>query len=325
MRYNEPFRYFDAFAGIGGFALGISKAHSNTFGTSAVCVGYSEVNKYATSVYERHFREHKNYGDITKVDTRELPNFDILTGGTPCQSFSQAGQRLGFEDTRGTLFFEFARILNDKKPSYFVFENVEGLVTHKNGRSFRTIVRTLDEVGYDLQWQILNTEWHGLPQRRKRIFIIGNLRGKSRPQVFPIGESAELFEERKEKEPIVAGTWRTHLDGRGFRAISGSISPTIPARAREDGSGQPVILVPISSYHGDTSNLAIHEGKLIRRLTPLECERLQGFPDLFTLKGSDGVEISDAQRYKLLGNAVTVSVIEEIFSKLFEKIGKGNI
>lgn len=323
MTYNKAFSYFDAFSGIGGFALGINQAHKNVFGKEAICAGYSEVNKYATSVYERYFREHKNYGDITEINTGELPDFDILTAGFPCQPFSITGKRGGFEDTRGTLFFELARILKDKRPSYFVFENVEGLVSHKNGRSFGVIIKTLDEVGYDLQWQVLNTEWHGLPQRRKRIFIVGNLRGRPRPQVFPIGKSTELFEERD--EGITVGTWRTHLDGRGFRAISGSVSPTIPARAREDGSGQPVILVPIESYHGDITNLAIHDGKLIRRLTPLECERLQGFPDLFTLKGSDNVVISDAQRYKLLGNAVTVRVIEDIFSKLFEAIRKDRI
>lgn len=323
MTHDKAFSYFDAFSGIGGFALGINKAHKNVFGKEAICVGHSEVNKYATSVYERHFKEHKGYGDITEINTGELPDFDILTAGFPCQPFSITGKRGGFEDTRGTLFFELARILKDKRPSYFVFENVEGLVSHKNGRSFGVIIKTLDEVGYDLQWQVLNTEWHGLPQRRKRIFIVGNLRGKSRPQVFPIGKSTELFEERD--EGITVGTWRTHLDGRGFRAISGSVSPTIPARAREDGSGQPVILVPIESYHGDITNLAIHDGKLIRRLTPLECERLQGFPDLFTLKGSDNVVISDAQRYKLLGNAVTVRVIEDIFSKLFEAIRKDRI
>lgn len=150
------------------------------------CVGFSEIDKYAVQVYKKHFPTHKPYGDITKINASELPDFDLLVGGFPCQAFSIAGKRRGFEDTRGTLFFEIARILRDKKPRLFLLENVKGLLSHDNGKTFRTIIATLDELGYDLQWQVLNSKNFGVPQNRERVFIIGNRRGTERPNVFPL-------------------------------------------------------------------------------------------------------------------------------------------
>lgn len=333
-------RYFDAFAGIGGFALGIQNAYKKSrFRTSInnrrmsytegkqvraelLCVGYSEIDKYASSVYERHFPEHKTYGDITKINTNELPEFDILVGGFPCQTFSIAGKRAGFEDTRGTLFFELARLLRDKQPSYCVFENVKGLISHDNGRTFRTIIETLDGIGYDLQWEVLNSKYFGVPQNRERIFIIGNLRGRPRPEVFPIGGSNQediVLPSRRVYDPdglaptIPTGTgggvMPKILSPQVSRSESGrkvhheitDIAPTIRATQYKSGDNQPKVT----------------NGSRIRRLTPLECERLQAFPDHWTLHGKDGEQISDTQRYKTLGNAVTVNVVEAIFEKLF--------
>lgn len=176
-------KFFEAFAGIGGFHEGIIRANPN-----AECVGYSEIDKYACAIYEKRYPGVKNYGNIRDIKTSELPTFDLLVGGFPCQSFSIAGKRLGFEDTRGTLFFELARILNDCRTSYFCFENVRGLVSHDKGRTFKTIIETLDELGYDLQWQVVNSSNY-VPQNRERIFIVGNLRGQTRPEVFPFGEN----------------------------------------------------------------------------------------------------------------------------------------
>lgn len=175
-------KYFSTFSGIAGFELGIEKACPE-----AVCVGYSEIDKYADAIYKYHFKEVKNYGDITKINEYELPDFDLLVGGFPCQAFSIAGKRRGFEDTRGTLFFDLARILQAKRPRLFIFENVKGLLSHDGGNTFRTIVTTLDELGYDVQWQVLNSKNFGVPQNRERIIIVGNLRGTPRPEVFPIG------------------------------------------------------------------------------------------------------------------------------------------
>jgi len=172
-------KYLSTFSGIGGFELGIGPNHE--------CVGYSEIDKYASAIYQKHFPEHKNYGDITKIVAEELPDFDLLVGGFPCQAFSIAGKRGGFEDTRGTMFFELARILRAKQPRLFVFENVKGLLSHDGGKSFATIIQTLDELGYDCQWQVLNSKNHGVPQNRERVFIIGHLRGTPRPEVFPFG------------------------------------------------------------------------------------------------------------------------------------------
>ena len=349
-----------------------------------LCVGYSEIDKYASAIFERHYpttHNFKNHGDITKIDPKNLPDFDLLVGGFPCQAFSVAGRRGGFDDTRGTMFFELARIAREKQPRLLLFENVRGLLSHDKGDTFRTIITTLDELGYDCQWQVLNSKNHGVPQNRERVFIVGHLRGTSRPEVFPLGEneadSAEGDEQEQGRETsttltgrnasgtnargtyvVEAGTYRTHKDGRGFRKTASGLSPTIPARAREDGSGQPCIRVPEATKQGyavaeegDSINLQTPRSKTrrgrvgkqeastldtsmqqytidaknshIRRLTPVECERLQGFPDGWTKYGDPKLGngwsktlISDTQRYKCLGNAVTVNVIRDIMLKL---------
>lgn len=328
-------KYLSLFSGIGGFELGIQQAYvaiSNTkreeqrrlekqqpnalldwyrTATQPVCIGYSEIDKYAVQIYSKHFN-HTNYGDITKIIADELPDFDLLCGGFPCQSFSIAGKRGGFADTRGTLFFDIARLLKVKRPRLLLLENVKGLLSHDNGRTFKIIITTLTELGYDLQWQVLNSKNFGVPQNRERVFIAGHLRGEPRSEVFPIGISQEEhFNEANEQRctstltgrgaggsnrrgNYVVGTLRTHKEGKGFRKVKSGFSPTIPARAREDGSGQPVI-----SSHSE-----------IRRLTPKECERLQGFPNGWT----EGV--NDTQRYKCLGNAVTVNVIQAIMERI---------
>src|SRR3990167_8549401 len=199
-------KYLSLFSGIGGFELGIQQAYDNRGflqgkttedvpdnstnikgrQTRATCIGYSEIDKYAIKIYERHFPEHKNYGDITKMDTATLPEFDLVVGGFPCQSFSIAGKRGGFSDTRGTLFFEIARIVKAKQPRLLLLENVKGLLSHDKGATSYTIISTLDELGYDLQWQVLNSKNHGVPQNRERVFIVGHLRGTPRPEVFPL-------------------------------------------------------------------------------------------------------------------------------------------
>ena len=160
--------------------------HSTRSKGYPVCIGFSEIDKYASQIYQKHFPNHINYGDITKIDAGSLPDFDLLVGGFPCQAFSIAGKRGGFEDTRGTLFFEIARIVRKKQPRLLVLENVKGLLSHDQGRTFRTIIITLDELGYDCQWQVLNSKNHGVPQNRERVFIIGNRRGTRRPNVFPL-------------------------------------------------------------------------------------------------------------------------------------------
>jgi DNA (cytosine-5)-methyltransferase 1 len=335
-------RYFSTFSGIGGFELGIINAihnlrpiqqdspvrtgehdYAKDKSLEWECVGYSEIDKYAIQIYQKHFPDHKQYGDITKINAEELPDFDLLVGGFPCQAFSIAGKRRGFEDTRGTLFFELARILRAKQPRLFVFENVKGLLSHSDGQTFRTIIATLDELGYDLQWQVLNSKNHGVPQNRERIFIIGHLRGTPRPKVFPFGESNP-----RDLEQIIGGgqgnrvygsggvsvTLASQAGGRG--AKTGLYTPAIRATCYKKGDNDTLVAKTVrtggrSSPHGSKQNWDSYEiNGTIRRLTPTECERLQGFPDGWT----EG--ISDSQRYKCLGNAVTTNVIADIIERL---------
>jgi len=374
-------KYFSMFSGIGGFELGIERATKSlgwiqqenkerqdsrsiegkrNRSNEWECVGFSEIDKYAIQTYLKHFPDHKNYGDATKIIPRELPDFDILCGGFPCQSFSIAGKRLGFEDTRGTLFFDIARIVKVKRPQYLFLENVKGLLNHDGGRTFATILATLDELGYNAEWQLFNSKHFGVPQNRERVFIIGHLRGSGGRQVFPIRESnietkitngkitnasnrefgfkecspALLTRDYKEPKIVKCGTLRTHKEGKGFREVKLGLCPTIPARAREDGSGQPVVevravLTPdrlnkrqngkrfkeggeemFTLTGQDQHGVAMKDR--IRRLTPTECARLQSFPDKWCN------DLSDTQAYKCYGNAVTVNVIEAIIKKMVE-------
>lgn len=304
-------KYFSMFSGIGGFELGIQNAYSKVAGLAdapqvevladdstnhqsqyggqpPTCVGYSEIDKYAINTYEEHFT-HDNYGDATKINPRDLPDFDLLVGGFPCQAFSVAGKRLGFNDTRGTLFFDIARILAEKRPRHLVLENVKGLLSHDGGKTFQTIIGVLADLGYFVEWQVLNSKDFGVPQNRERVFIVGHLGGEPRRKVFPIFGTDS-------KDIIVSGvldteTWRKrHEQIRRFHSVEG-LSPTIPT-----GTGGGVMT-------------KIEVKPRIRRLTPLECERLQGFPDGWTVG-------SDTQRYKQCGNAVTVNVVAAVIGAL---------
>ncbi len=168
------------------------------------CVGFSENDKYASELLAKKWPAIKNWGDCTKINPNELPDFDMLCGGFPCQAFSIAGKRRGFEDTRGTLFFEITRIVKAKRPKIVFLENVKGLLNHDKGKTFRTIIQTLSELGYDVQWMVLNSKFFGVPQNRERVFIIGSLRGTSRPEILPFGnnfkESCKKSEKRLELE-----------------------------------------------------------------------------------------------------------------------------
>jgi len=298
-------KYFSMFSGIGGFEYGIQKCslenlaptanrkkttettrdsqrqcsqHHNEHTNRFTCVGFSEVDKYATQIYKKHFN-HKEYGDVSKINWGSVEGFEILVGGFPCQAFSIAGNRKGFADTRGTLFFEIARCLKEKQPRLCVLENVKGLLSHDKGKTFGVILAALAEVGYDVQWQVLNSKNFGVPQNRERVFIIGHLRGTSRPEVFPIGEGNS----QNEKVFPTSSTELAHSTGKNFMP--------------------------------KCCELLQEMGIKLRRLTPTECERLQGFPDGWTSEGVDGA-ISDTQRYKCLGNAVTTNVISAIFEKI---------
>jgi len=323
------------------------------FGQYPTCIGYSEVDKYAVQIYERHFgnqgwstlqrvewgsirpdgdkpnaqggnneqsktrgdrveqqpqdnrKGHKNYGDCTKINWSTVEDFDLLVGGFPCQAFSIAGKRGGFKDTRGTLFFEIARCLKEKQPCLFLLENVKGLLSHDKGTTFLTILTTLDELGYDCQWQVLNSKNFGVPQNRERVFIVGHLRGTSRPEVFPIGEG---FQENN-------GEVSKTINSSDWLGLNRNQEQTmIYQRPHGFNKGNLKEKPSLRSSCFDKNDFLLN-GTFIRRLTPTECERLQGFPDGWT----EG--ISDTQRYKCLGNAVTVNVIEAIMERILTKRG----
>ncbi len=328
-----------------------------------LCIGYSEIDKYASAIYQSHYPTHHNYGDITKIDATTLPDFDLLVGGFPCQAFSIAGKRLGFDDTRGTLFFEVARILKEKQPRNFVLENVKGLLSHDGGRTFKTIISTLAELGYGVEWQVLNSKDFGVPQNRERVYIVGHLGGFSGSKVFPITEDGGQTDElprhiantltRRYEGAQAVGTYigEGELNAQETRPVVRIREATKKGYA-EATVGQAINLsVPNSkTRRGRVSDVAqtldtgMQQHTLtpqggVRRLTPTECERLQGFPDGWTKMGifcsaecqctdSDGkidgkhfqscyAQVSDTQRYKCLGNAVTTNVVEAVIRRLF--------
>lgn len=298
--FKQKLRICELFAGIGGFRLGIEQA-LGTENTDFVYV--SEWDKYAAQTYEKNFSWKPDTRDIKLVSTTEIPDHDLLCGGFPCQSFSIAGKRGGFNDTRGTMFFEVARIVKDKRPTYLLLENVKGLLSHDNGRTFETIMRTLNELGYECQWQVLNSKNFGVAQNRERVFIIGNLRGKSRPKIFPItGDDTESIKQRQE----VCATLKSRYPGDWNGNYIARQPLKFLQRNQKNITGDYVYTIDSANTGGLNVNGSI------RRLTPTECLRLQGFPDTwFDVEG-----LSDTQKYKQVGNAVTVPVVMAIMVRM---------
>nr|DAX67691.1 MAG TPA: Cytosine specific methyltransferase [Caudoviricetes sp.] len=381
-------KFLDLFAGIGGFRLGMESAGHE-------CVGFCEIDKYARASYKAiHNTEGEiELHDITRVtdeSIRGIGSVDIICGGFPCQAFSIAGNRRGFEDTRGTLFFEIARFASILRPKYLFLENVRGLLNHDKGNTFEIILSALDELGYNVEWQVLNSKNFGVPQNRERVFIIGHLRGGGGRKVFPIsGDGATITCEqpkinkvgnirRKEKsqsgdvvsvdslaptlcstttqkDPLKVlieneikqfGVLQPNYNQSGVVYEVDGISPTI--RAYQGGGLEPKIRVKEATSKGyaeaevgDSVNLSHPNSKTrrgrvgkqvantllteesqgviepdfrIRKLTPLECWRLQGFPDWAFDKAQE--VNSNSQLYKQAGNSVTVNVIAEIAKEL---------
>ena len=367
-------KLLDLFSGIGGFHKGFEKA-----GFEFDWVGFSDIDKYASAVYKYRYPDAKELGDITSIrPERDLPdNIDILCGGFPCQAFSVAGRRKGFEDTRGTLFFEIARILRhfkdtEKPIPYFVLENVKGLLSHDDGRTFAIIYRVLTDIGYTVECQLLNTRWV-LPQNRERIYIVGHIGRGSGCKVFPIGESGQVSYNRNTevastlqhpghsggnykgmnmintglkqigvigKDTIAtrvydsSGISTTLTDGGGMGAKTGLyqvkdvLTPDRKEKRQNDRrmkeDGEPMFTLNTQDQHGVMVKEVTKKGyadrkTAIRRLTPVECMRLQGFPDDWNEKGmmdDKVVDMSDTQRYKQAGNAVSVPIVSMVAERI---------
>jgi DNA (cytosine-5)-methyltransferase 1 len=368
----------DLFSGIGGFHKGFAEA-----GWEFDWIGFSEIDKHASSVYRYRYPEAVEIGDITVIrPERDLPDkLTVLCGGFPCQSFSIAGARGSFSDTRGTLFFEIARILSyyrdkgDPVP-YFLLENVKGLYSAGDYTAFATIYGVLAELGYNVECSLENTKYY-LPQNRERIYIAGYIGDRGSGQIFPLGESNSSDRDKSGKGVTVScidASYHKGVDGKrtmiadyrtdeGLRIRSDNVSPclnSVKASETEPSWMPPLAIEKIGNIYesgsengnvysdkgisptlksGETSNpkhggigssnspKILNESK-IRRLTPNECERLQGFStrnddgtwdDGWTSTGMvDGevVNLSDTQRYKMCGNAVTVPVVRAIAAKI---------
>ncbi len=304
--------FIDLFAGIGGIRL----ACENVGGK---CVFSSECDKYAQKTYESNFGE-KPKGDITQINAKDIPDHDLLCAGFPCQPFSIAGLKKGFEDVRGGLFGDIIRILQYKKPKAFLLENVKNLVSMDGGRLWQSMAYALDFAGYNFTYKICNAK-HYVPQNRERVFVVGfhkSFEGIDFQFPVPPGlklKAQDILESSVDKKYTLSDKmWeclKQHKlkheskgNGFGYGLIDfQGITRTIKSRYYKDGSEA---LVPQPKQNP-------------RRLTPRECARLQGFPDDFV------IPVSDTQAYKQFGNSVVVPLVEDIVKMIMQKVGKMNI
>ncbi|EGU0433370.1 TPA: DNA cytosine methyltransferase [Listeria monocytogenes] len=235
--------FLDLFAGIGGFRLGMERA-------GHTCVGYVEIDKYARKSYQAiHDTEGEFEGhDITAITddiVRSIGSVDIICGGFPCQAFSIAGKRRGFEDTRGTLFFEIARFASILRPRIIFLENVKGLLSHNNGDTFETILGALDEIGYNVEWQVFNSKYFGVPQNRERVFVVGHLRGESGRKIFPFGGNDTAVNSKQPGQIIVGTTKNADAKGSNYRHDTFSSDGIIGCLTATDYKQPKQIVVPV--------------------------------------------------------------------------------
>jgi len=306
MKLENGFKFIDLFAGIGGIRLGFE---STGIGE---CVFSSEWDKYAQINYEANFGE-KPFGDITQIDPKDIPDHDILLGGFPCQAFSICGDQKGFEDTRGTLFFNIEQILFEKRPYAFMLENVKRLVTHDNRRTFTVILDHLERLGYTVYYKVLNSLDFGIPQKRERIIIVGfqeNINFE-----FPDGSRLAKINlnDLLEKHDEVDKSFFVSEEIYNKRLDKVKSNPPCPSIWHENKSGNISPLEYSCALRAGASyNYLLVDGK--RRLTPKEMLRLQGFPEEYINK------VPYTQIRKQLGNSVTVPVISEIAKSMIEAI-----
>jgi len=305
----EKIRFIDLFCGIGGFRIAMDEAcRENELNPE--CVFSSDIDPFCQSSYESNFGD-RPFGDITKIDEKEIPDHDILFAGFPCQPFSIIGAKLGFEDTRGTLFFHIARILKHKRPRAFVLENVKLLVGHDKGRTLKVILKTLQDIGYHVQYSVLNALDYGLPQKRERVLIVGHVE----PILFtyptpikPYKPLSGILEKSVDKKYYASDYIK---DKRKQKHIS-AYNPSI---WHENKAGN-ICSYPYSCAlrAGASYNYLLVNGE--RRLTPREMFRLQGFPDSYKIIDND------AQARKQAGNAVPVNLAKAVILKLLPYVAK---
>jgi len=304
------------------------------------CIGFCEIDKHAAAAYRAIYDTEGEifYDDVTRIDTTEMPDFDLFVGGFPCQAFSCCGKMGGFSDPRGALFFELARIIKDKRPAAFLLENVPSILGHQTGRTFGTILYTLSELGYCVEWMVHNSAAFSLAQSRKRVYIVGHRRPERAGKIFPVecGDYEAPVEiiggPQGSRVYSAEGTAITQCAGGSgktgiyFFDLNPDFDFTENARcllARYDSG--------VSNHKGVNSGVFI-EGDfpgavrfvdkngvlrvgIMRKLLPLEAWLLQGFSDEQFSKAA-AIGLSDSQLYKCAGNAVSVPVIKAIGEKI---------
>jgi len=298
---NHKFTFIDLFAGIGGVRIAFERVGGK-------CVFTSEWDKACQDAYEANFGE-RPAGDITKIDAKEIPDHDILTGGFPCQAFSIIGNRLGFADTKGTLFFDVERILKEKQPKAFLLENVKQLVGHDNGRTFKIILEKLEKLGYFVHYKVLNGLKFGMPQKRERIIIVGFK--ENYPFEFPLNSKGKQLTLTDILEP------HDKVDKKYF--LSDYFKKKLQQRLKEQN--KRIAFAPSIWHENKSGNIGIHPFSCalrangshnylvvdgIRRLTSREMLRLQGFPDSYK------IIVNYSQAKKQAGNAVVIPKIAAV-------------
>jgi DNA (cytosine-5)-methyltransferase 1 len=304
----KKIRFIDLFCGIGGFRIAMEQACQEA-NIVPECVFSSDIDAYCQDSYEANFG-HRPVGDITKIDEKDIPDHDVLFAGFPCQPFSIIGQRQGFNDIRGTLFFDIARILEHKKPQSFILENVKQLVGHDSGRTLATIIKTLEQdLGYTVRFAVLNALDYGLPQKRERVIIVGHREPIHFDFPLPV-RAYKPLSEILEKEVDTKHYASDFIVEKRKKSHQSAYEPAI---WYENKSGN------ISSYPfscalraGASYNYLLVNGE--RRLTPREMFRLQGFPDTYK------IIVTDGQARKQAGNSVPVTLIKAVISQLLPLI-----
>lgn len=321
----SSYRFIDLFAGIGGFRYALE-----SYG--AKCVFSSEWDNDAQHTYKNNFGE-MPHGDITKISAEDIPPHDILVAGFPCQAFSISGKRLGFADTRGTLFFDVARIAKYHQPKILILENVKNFAKHDNGKTLTTIVDVLKSLHYDVYYQVLNSSNFGVAQKRERIYIIAfhkSLEIKS--FVFPTSDDEikildNILEPQSEKtEKITIHRNDIQLKDNNFiQKIQPQNAPIRIGQVNKGGQGERIYSplghsITLSAYGGGVgAKTGLYlVGKDIRRLTPRECARVSGFPETFVLPEKDTIA------YKQFGNTVVINVVQSIINNILLTLNTKN-
>ncbi len=317
---KQDYKFIDLFCGLGGFRIALEQ-------NNCKCVFSSDIDKNVQAVYEKNFGECP-FGDITKISEKDIPKHDILCAGFPCQSFSIAGKRLGFEDARGTMFFEVARIAKEKKPKVLFLENVKGITNHDKGKTLQTILNILIDLGYDYVYTTLNAKDYNIPQNRERWFCVCfrkdlgmNLKQFKFPNKRVLTATADQCLEKETSENyLISKICQTNIDKflklKNIKPNNLTFAYDIrPSRCQFKQDGTVPCLTAKMGTGGNNIPVLVNQK---RRLTERECLRLMGYPEWFYIEKGN-------QAYKQIGNSVVVPIVTEIAKEIIRILKKDNV